>query len=85
MRKHTDVISWLAANSGEMVIYAFLLWFFSFASFCFSYKKKKKWKIRKLQKQCVYVYIGTCVLWMAIEIKFSKLCIFCSLDERLYA
>ena len=36
----------------------------------------------KIQKQCVFVYIGTCVPWMAIEIKFSK---FCSLDEHLYA
>ena len=27
MSKHTDVISWLASNSGEMVIYAFLLGF----------------------------------------------------------
>ena len=25
MPKHTDVISWLAGNSDEMVIYAFLL------------------------------------------------------------
>ena len=31
------------------------------------------------------VYIGTCVPWIAIETKFSKLCIFCSLDEHLYA
>ena len=29
MSKYTDVISWLAGNSGEMVIYAFLLGFFS--------------------------------------------------------
>ena len=34
---------------------------------------------------CVFVYIGTCVPWMAIETKFSKLYIFCSLDEHLYA
>ena len=27
MPKHTNVISWLASNSGEMVIYAFLLGF----------------------------------------------------------
>ena len=27
MPKHTDVISWLVGNSGEMVIYAFLLGF----------------------------------------------------------
>ena len=32
-----------------------------------------------------FVYIGTCVPWMAFETKFSKLCIFCSLDEHLYA
>ena len=32
-----------------------------------------------------FVYIGTCVPWMAIETKFSKLCIFCNLDEHLYA
>ena len=29
MLKHTNVISWLAGNSGEMVIYAFLLGFSS--------------------------------------------------------
>ena len=29
MSKHTDAISWLASNSGEMVIYAFLLGFSS--------------------------------------------------------
>ena len=32
-----------------------------------------------------FVYIGTCVPWMAIETKFSKLCIFCTLDKHLYA
>ena len=32
-----------------------------------------------------FVYIGTCVPWMAIETKFSKLYISCSLDEHLYA
>ena len=29
MPKHTDVISWLVGNSGEMIIYAFLLKFSS--------------------------------------------------------
>ena len=29
MPKHIDIISWLAGNSGEMVIYAFLLGFSS--------------------------------------------------------
>ena len=32
-----------------------------------------------------FVYIGTCVPWMAVETKFSKLCVICSLDEHLYA
>ena len=31
------------------------------------------------------VYIGTCAPWMAIERKFSKLCVICNLDEHLYA
>ena len=33
----------------------------------------------------MFVYIGTCVPWMAIETKIFKLCIFCNLDEHLYA
>ena len=33
----------------------------------------------------MYVHIGTCVPCMAIETKFSKLYIFCNLDEHLYA
>ena len=36
MPKHTDIISWLAGNNGEMVIYAFLLGFSSPS-------RKKKW------------------------------------------
>ena len=32
-----------------------------------------------------FVYIGTCVPWIAIETKFSKHFISCSLDEHLYA
>ena len=50
--------------------------------FFFSYKKIK---IKKIQNSVCFVYIGTCVPWMAIETKFSKLCISCSLDEHLYA
>ena len=42
----------------------------------------KNWK---LQKQYVFVYIGTCVPMMAIKTKFSKLCISRSLDEHLNA
>ena len=40
---------------------------------------------KKIQKQCVFAYVGTCVPWMAIETKFSKLCISCNLDEHLNA
>ena len=36
MPKHTDVISWLAGNNGEMVIYAFLLEFSNFS-------RQKEW------------------------------------------
>ena len=32
-----------------------------------------------------FVYIGTCVPWMAIETKFSKLCISYNLDEYSHA
>ena len=33
-------------------------------------KKKKTEKMRKIQKQCVFVYISTCIPLMAIEMKF---------------
>ena len=60
-------------------------WFFNFFLY-FYMKNKTNWKIKKkIQKQCVLVYIGTCVPWLAIETKFSKIYIFCSLDEHLYA
>ena len=58
---------------------------FSFALFYFSYKKKKIEKSEKYKNNVCFVYIGTSVPWMAIETKFSKLCISCSLDEHLYA
>ena len=61
------------------------VWLFSFY-FVFDIKIKKKIeKSEKYKNSVCYVYIGTCVPWMAIETKFSKLCIFCSLDEYLYA
>ena len=47
--------------------------------------KNKKEKSEKYKKSVCFVYIGTCVPWMDIEIKFSKFCIFCNLDEHLYA
>ena len=66
----------------------FLFVFFSvlvYFVFHIKIKKIKNWKITKIRKQCVFVYVGTCVPWMAIETKFSKFCIFCSLNEHLYA
>ena len=65
----------------------FLFVVFSFIYFVFHIKiKKKKLKNKKKYKKSVcFVYIGTYVPWMAIETKFSKLCIFCSLDEHFYA
>ena len=63
-----------------------LLYFFS-VLLCFVFHKKIK-KIEKLEKyknSVCFVYIGTCIPWMAIEIRFSKLCIVYNLDEHLYA
>ena len=60
----------------------FLFVYFSILFYSVFHKKKIE---KKIQKQCVLVYIGTCVPWMTIETKSSKLCIFCSLDEHLYA
>ena len=61
------------------------VYFQFFVYFVFDIKIKKVEKSEKYKNSVCYVYIGTCVLWMAIETKFSKLCIFCSLDEHLYA
>ena len=47
--------------------------------------KKKIEKSEKYKNSVCFVYIGTYVSWMAIETKFSKLCISCNLDEHLYA
>ena len=72
----------ILSQSSFMHCFVFVCFLFSFGLFFFSYKKN--WKFEKY-KNSVFVYIGTCVPWMAIETKFSKLCIFCSLDEHLYA
>ena len=58
---------------------------FSFALFFFSHKINFFFEKSEKYKNSVFVYIGTCVPWMAIETKFSKLCIVFSLDEHLYA
>ena len=64
----------------------FVCFLFCFILFFIILKTKKKIeKLKKYKNNVCFVYIGTCVPWMATEIKFSKLCIFCSLDEHLYA
>ena len=71
-----------------MLFHMFLFgYFFSFALFCFTYKTNIFFfeKSEKYKNSVCYMYIGTCVPWMAIEPKFYELCIFCSLDEHLYA
>ena len=60
------------------------LFVFNFVYFVFDIKIKKKLKKKKYKNSVCFVYIGTCVPWMDIKTKFSKLCIFCSLDEHLY-
>ena len=59
--------------------------FYALLCFVFYIKIIKKWKNQKNTKTVCFVYIGTCVPWMAIETKFSKLCISCNLDKYLYA
>ena len=58
---------------------------FSVLIIFFNIKFKKIEKSKKYKNIVCYAYIGTCVPWMAIETKFSKLCISCSLDEHFYA
>ena len=62
-----------------MVVFKFFLFFF------LNKKKFKIFKKKKYKNSVCYVYIVTCVPWMAIETKFSKLCIIYSLHEHLYA
>ena len=67
-------------------MFLFVCFLFCFILFFIKKKEKKIEKIKRKYKNYVYfVYIGTCVSWMAIETKFSKLCIFCSLNEHLNA
>ena len=65
----------------------FNMFFFVFSFIYFAFDIKIKIKIEKLEKyknSVCFVYIGTCIPWMTIETKFSKLCVFCNLDEHLY-
>ena len=58
------------------VVYLFLV---DCLVFFFLIEKSEKYK-----HSVCYVYSGSCVPWMTIETKFSKLYISCSLDEHLY-
>ena len=53
-----------------MLSFSILALFVCLSFFFFFFGFNKMGKIRKIQKQCVFVYIGTCVPWMAFEIKF---------------
>ena len=50
--------------------FMFLFCLFLVLFYFILHKKEIKIKIKKIQKQCVFVYIGTCVPCMAIETKF---------------
>ena len=67
-----------------MLFHMFLFGYFS-ALLYFVFHIKKIEKSKKYKNSVCFVYIGTCVPWMAIETKSSKLCIVCSLDDHLYA
>ena len=67
-----------------MLFHMFLFGYFS-ALLYFILHIKKNEKLEKYKNSVCFVYIGTCVSWMAIETKSSKLCIICNLDEHLYA
>ena len=75
-----------AFASSFVALLNIFLFFFLCCLFFFSYKNKKNFeKSEKYKNSVCLVYIGTCVPWMAIETKFSKFCISCSLDEHLHA
>ena len=61
----------------------FLFVYFQFFYPVFNIKKIEK--SEKYKNSVCFGYIGTYVPWMAIETNFSNLCIFCNLDEHLYA
>ena len=61
----------------------FNVFFFVCFQFLLYFVFQKK-KIEKYKNSVYFVYVGTCVLWIAIETKFFKLYIFCNLGEHLY-
>ena len=60
----------------------FYLFVFSFVLYK---NKNKNWKIRKIQKPCVFVYFWYLCTLDGHWNKISKFCISCNLDEHLYA
>ena len=79
--------AFILSQSSFVVLLNMILLFFSvlFILFSIKIKIKKIEKSEKYKNNVCFVYIGTCVPWMAIETKFFKLCISCTLDEHLYA
>ena len=73
---------WVSLVCALFYLTCFCLFIFSFWLF---FLIKKIEKSEKYKNSVCSVYIGTCVPWMTIEIKFSKFCISCRLDEHLYA
>ena len=67
-----------------LTCFCLIIFQFCFILFFHIKIKKKFEKSEKYKNIVCFVYIGTCVPWMAIETKFSKLCIFYNLDEHLY-
>ena len=53
----------------QLVLLSFFFLINNSSLFTYQKKGKKNWKI---QKQCEFVYTGTCVPWMAIETRIRK-------------
>ena len=71
-----------------MLFHMFLFGYFSALLYFVLHIKRINFffeKSEKYKNSMCFVYIGTCVPWMAIETNFSNLCIICNLDEHLYA
>ena len=78
------LLFWVSLVLCFVLFNMFLFVYFQFLFILF-WKKKIFETSEKYKNSVCYVYICTCVPWMAIETKFSKFCVFCSLDEHLYA
>ena len=61
-----------SVSSSLCICIQFFSSLFVFALFLVFLINKKKGKIRKIQKQCVFVYTSTCVPQMAFETKFPN-------------